>query len=142
MPKLLEPIMGLPRFAREGVVLGRRVDRGQRRRRGDDDGAVPAQRESQSAAGSRRRSSACCAITSACSSVLWLGEGVAGDDTDGHIDDIAALRRCVDDRLRDGRGSGGCELSPSWPTTCAAWTSRAMRTVSPIASSHFRCLAR
>jgi agmatine/peptidylarginine deiminase len=31
--------------------------------------------------------------------VLWLGEGIVGDDTDGHIDDIAvsSLRR---DRLR------------------------------------------
>ena len=40
------------------------------------------------------------------SEVLWLGEGVAGDDTDGHIDDIARFVVAADDRLR-GRGRSG-----------------------------------
>ena len=24
--------------------------------------------------------------------ILWLGDGIIGDDTDGHIDDVARLR--------------------------------------------------
>ena len=33
-------------------------------------------------------SSACCATRSACAEILWLGDGIEGDDTDGHIDDL------------------------------------------------------
>ena len=37
----------------------------------------------------RARSSACCARRFAVTRVLWLREGLAGDHTDGHIDNIA-----------------------------------------------------
>ena len=35
------------------------------------------------------------ATTSACAKILWLGDGIVGDDTDGHVDD---LTRFVDAR--------------------------------------------
>jgi len=33
-----------------------------------------------------------CAIILEFAKILWLGDGIAGDDTDGHIDDLARFR--------------------------------------------------
>ena len=37
---------------------------------------------------SRRRSRDTSASTSGCRQILWLGDGIVGDDTDGHVDDL------------------------------------------------------
>ena len=39
------------------------------------------------------------------SNVLWLGEGIEGDDTDGHIDDLTPVRRSHHGRYRRRGGS-------------------------------------
>lgn len=49
--------------------------------------------------------------------VLWLGEGVAGDDTDGHVDDIvrfAAPRVVVCAREEDPRDENHAPLEDNW----------------------------
>jgi agmatine deiminase len=88
VPKLLEPIIGLPRFACEGVVLeGGSID---------VNGAGVVMTTEQCLLNVNRNPGmnraeierVLCDYLGA-RNVLWLGEGVAGDDTDGHIDDIA-----------------------------------------------------
>ena len=44
-------------------------------------------------------------IFSACVTYLWLGDGIEGDDTDGHIDDLTLLRKSQHRKSsREGRG--------------------------------------
>jgi agmatine deiminase len=88
VPKLLEPIIGLPRFAREDVVLeGGSIE---------VNGAGVVMTTEQCLLNVNRNPSMDRAEIErvlcdhlGVRNVLWLGEGVAGDDTDGHIDDIA-----------------------------------------------------
>jgi agmatine deiminase len=87
IPARLEPILGLPRFPIDLVLEGGSIDvngagvvmtteqclLNVNRNPGHDRAAI--ERALRDYLGVRQ--------------VLWLGEGVAGDDTDGHIDDIA-----------------------------------------------------
>ena len=43
---------------------------------------------------------------------IWLGEGCVGDDTHGHVDDVARFVSSGHDRARGRRGSGGREPRP------------------------------
>ena len=88
VPTLLAPIIGLPRFAREDVVLeGGSID---------VNGAGVVMTTEQCLLNENRNphmdraeiERVLCDYLGV-RNVLWLGEGVAGDDTDGHIDDIA-----------------------------------------------------
>jgi agmatine deiminase len=88
VPKLLEPIIGLPRFEREDVVLeGGSIE---------VNGAGVVMTTEQCLLNGNRNPQfdraeierMLCDYLGV-RNVLWLGEGVAGDDTDGHIDDIA-----------------------------------------------------
>ena len=56
---------------------------------------MPVEQESQSLGCRRRASRNTCATTTDNSTCVWLGEGIEGDDTDGHIDDLA---RFIDER--------------------------------------------
>ena len=49
---------------------------------------------------------------------LWLGEGCAGDDTHGHIDDVARFVGARHDRAGIRGGSGRRKLRQRRPTTC------------------------
>ena len=73
----------------------RRLDRRQRPRHAAHHRVVPAEPEPQPHARTRRRSSAYLRDYLACAHVVWLGDGIVGDDTDGHVDD---LTRFVDAR--------------------------------------------
>ena len=88
VPKLLEPIIGLPRFPCDGVVLeGGSID--------VNGAGVVMTTEQCLLNGNRNPTLNRAEIERVLCDylgvrhVLWLGEGVAGDDTDGHIDDIA-----------------------------------------------------
>ena len=74
---------------------GRRRGRFQRRRHGDDDDVVPVEQESQTAGLSKQRIEKYLRDYYGQKHVIWLGEGIEGDDTDGHIDDLA---RFIDER--------------------------------------------
>ena len=67
---------------------GRRFDGGQRLRHLADDGKLSAQPESQSASEQGEIEQYLCDYLGV-TNVLWLGDGIVGDDTDGHIDDLS-----------------------------------------------------
>ena len=50
--------------------------------------SVPAQRQSQSPSSRRRRSKTVLREFLGVTNILWLGAGIEGDDTDGHVDDL------------------------------------------------------
>jgi len=55
--------------------------------------------------------------TLACDHVLWLGDGVSGDDTDGHVDDVArfvATNRIVAARESNEADSNHKPLEENW----------------------------
>jgi agmatine deiminase len=87
VPRHVEKILGLPRFAADVVLEGGAID-------GDGQGTVlttescllnPNRGRGRSREGMER----VLADFLGARSVLWLGEGIEGDDTDGHVDDIA-----------------------------------------------------
>jgi agmatine deiminase len=87
VPVALEPILGVPRFEPGLILEGGSID---------VNGAGVVLTTEQCLLNANRNPGlskdgierALCDYLGA-SHVLWLGEGVAGDDTDGHIDDIA-----------------------------------------------------
>jgi agmatine deiminase len=87
VPARLEPILGLPRFEAGFVLEGGSVD-------GNGRGSVlttescllnPNRERGRTREQMERRLAAWLGATN----VLWLEDGIAGDDTDGHVDDIA-----------------------------------------------------
>jgi len=87
VPALLEPILGMPRFAVDVVLEGGSIDV-------NGAGVVMTTEQCLLNANRNPRMDREGIERVLCDhlgvqQVLWLGEGVAGDDTDGHIDDIA-----------------------------------------------------
>ena len=71
--------------------------------------------------------------------VVWLGQGIEGDDTDGHIDDLARFIDAAHHCDRHRVGSIATRTSGSCKTTARASPRRAIRTASRSASSICRC---
>ena len=67
---------------------GRRLDRSQRPGHGADHRGVPAQSQPQSRSSTKAQIEQYLRDYLGVTNVLWLGEGIVGDDTDGHIDDL------------------------------------------------------
>ena len=93
VPRHVEKLLGLPRFASEVVLEGGSID-------GDGQGTVLTTEScllnpNRGAGRSREALERLLADFLGARRVLWLGDGIEGDDTDGHIDDLA---RFVDER--------------------------------------------
>ena len=59
------------------------------------------------------------ATTSASAQTIWLGEGCVGDDTHGHVDDIARFVAPGRHRARATRKTRPTRTTAARPTTCA-----------------------
>ena len=62
-------------------------------RAGADDRILPPESEHATRGSAAGRSSRRSATASGVHTILWLGDGIAGDDTDGHIDDLTRFFR-------------------------------------------------
>jgi agmatine deiminase len=87
VPRHVEKVLGLPRFASEMVLEGGGID-------GDGQGTVLTTEScllnpNRGPGRTRERMERLLADFLGARRVLWLGDGIEGDDTDGHVDDIA-----------------------------------------------------
>ena len=87
IPRLLEPVLQLPRFEPGIVMEGGSIEV-------NGNGCVLTSEQcllnpNRNPQLSRAEIETCLKDYLGVTKVLWLGEGIVGDDTDGHIDDIA-----------------------------------------------------
>jgi agmatine deiminase len=87
VPRHVEKVLGLPRFASDVVLEGGSID-------GDGAGTVLTTEScllnpNRGPGRTRERLERLLADFLGARRVLWLGDGIEGDDTDGHVDDIA-----------------------------------------------------
>ena len=87
VPRHVEKILGLPRFACDVVLEGGGID-------GDGQGTVLTTEAcllnpNRGAGRTRDAMERVLADFLGARHVIWLGDGIEGDDTDGHVDDIA-----------------------------------------------------
>jgi agmatine deiminase len=87
VPRHVEKILGLPRFSSEVVLEGGGID-------GDGQGTVLTTEScllnpNRGSGRTRDAMERVLAEFLGARHVIWLGDGIEGDDTDGHVDDIA-----------------------------------------------------
>jgi len=87
VPRHVEKVLGLPRFASDLVLEGGAID-------GDGAGTVLTTEAcllnpNRGPGRTRERMERLLADFLGARHVVWLGDGIEGDDTDGHVDDIA-----------------------------------------------------
>lgn len=87
VPRHIEQVLDLPRFASDVVLEGGSID-------GDGQGTVLTTEAcllnpNRGPGRTRARMEQLLADQLGARRVLWLGDGIDGDDTDGHVDDIA-----------------------------------------------------
>jgi len=87
VPRHIEKVLGLPRFASDVVLEGGAID-------GDGQGTVLTTEAcllnaNRGPGRTREGMEQLLADQLGARRVLWLGDGIDGDDTDGHVDDIA-----------------------------------------------------
>ena len=119
---------------------GRRRGRLQRRRHGADDHRLPAEQEPQPEL-SKKQIEQYLKDYYGQRHVCWLGDGIDGDDTDGHIDDLARFINPTHDRHRASRTTRRTRTTRSSRTTASSSTSCATRTAGRSRSSRSRCPA-
>ena len=88
-PRIAQALRPAPVRRRDGAR--RRIDRRQRRGAPAHDRGVPAESEPESAADPGADRADAARLSRGHAQVLWLGDGILGDDTDGHVDDLSAL---------------------------------------------------
>jgi len=110
IPRLLEPVVGLPRFAPGIVLEGGAIDV-------NGTGCVLTTEQcllnpNRNPQLSRREIEDYLKKYLGVVKVLWLGEGIVGDDTDGHIDDIARFvaPNTIVCAVEDDPADANCEL--------------------------------
>jgi len=118
LPQQIAERVGVRRVALDWVLEGGSID-------GDGEGTILTteqcllhpNRGPAGRARSREQLEALLARTLGTQRVIWLGDGIVGDDTDGHIDDIArfvAPARVVAVRERDARDPNHAPLEHNW----------------------------